>query len=685
MTRHLLRDDDLSPAEQAEILDLAVELKKDRWADKSLSGPQTVAVIFDKSSTRTRVSFAVGIADLGGSPLIISTANSQLGGKETPADTARVLERQVAAIVWRTYAQAGLEEMAAGTRVPVVNALSDDFHPCQLLADLLTIKEHKGELKGLTLAFFGDGRSNMAHSYVLACVTAGMHVRVASPESYAPREDVISDADAIAAATGGSVALYTDGLEAAAGADVVVTDTWVSMGKEEEKLQRLRDLGAVQGHPGAHVARAPGCHLHPLPSGRPRVRGRRRGHRRPAERRLGRGGEPAARPEGAAGVVAAPAVSGEPPRARRVPRPASLASRWERLNGPHRVAGIDLARGLAVIGMFAAHLLWIPPFEWADAGTWHDVVNGRSSILFATLAGVSIGLVTGRTAPFRGEALGLARRRLAVRAVLVWVLGIALITLDVPVYVILPAYAVLFLLVLPLLRLPAAWLFGLAAALAVTMPFLQFVIAGWTFWATPAGWLIDIAIGGHYPFLVWSAFVVAGLGMGRLPLTRPRTAAALLGIGAVLAVAGYSLGATTAGLRAREPESLWAFVSSAEAHTSGIGEVVGSGGFAIAVVGLCVLLTTTPLTWLVLPLRAVGAMALTAYSGQLVAWALLQPTPPPGETDLSAFRALEPFWPFAIWTVILCTAWGLLVGRGPIEWAIDRMVRWIAPDSLGRP
>ncbi len=243
MTRHLLRDDDLTPAEQAEILDLAVELKKDRWAQKPLAGPQTVAVIFDKSSTRTRVSFAVGIADLGGSPLVISTANSQLGGKETPSDTARVLERQVAAIVWRTYAQAGLEEMARGTRVPVVNALSDDFHPCQLLADLLTIREHKGDLTGLTLAFFGDGASNMGHSYVLAGVTAGMHVRVASPAEYAPREDVVADADRIAETTGGSVTLYTDPLEAAAGADVVVTDTWVSMGKEEEKLSRLRDLG----------------------------------------------------------------------------------------------------------------------------------------------------------------------------------------------------------------------------------------------------------------------------------------------------------------------------------------------------------------------------------------------------------------------------------------------------------
>jgi len=246
MTRHLLRDDDLSPAEQAEILDLALALKKDRWKLKPLEGPQTVAVIFDKSSTRTRVSFAVGIADLGGSPLIISTANSQLGGKETPSDTARVLERQVAAIVWRTYAQSGLEEMARGTRVPVVNALSDDFHPCQLLADLLTIREHKGDLRGLTLSFFGDGRSNMGHSYLLAGATAGMHVRIAAPAAYAPRADIVADAERIAAATGGSITLCADTAEAAAGADVIVTDTWVSMGKEEEKAARLRELGAYK-------------------------------------------------------------------------------------------------------------------------------------------------------------------------------------------------------------------------------------------------------------------------------------------------------------------------------------------------------------------------------------------------------------------------------------------------------
>ncbi|MFK4791327.1 ornithine carbamoyltransferase [Microbacterium sp. ZW T5_56] len=246
MIRHFLRDDDITPAEQAEILTLATQLKTDRWQTKPLAGPQTVAVIFDKSSTRTRVSFAVGIADLGGSPLIITTASSQLGGKETPSDTARVLERQVAAIVWRTYGQAGLEEMARGTSVPVVNALSDDFHPCQLLADLLTIREHKGELAGLTLSFFGDGASNMSHSYLLAGATAGMHVRIASPAGYEPRADVVADARAIAARTGGSIIVTTDLAEAATDADIVITDTWVSMGKEEEKQARLDALSAYK-------------------------------------------------------------------------------------------------------------------------------------------------------------------------------------------------------------------------------------------------------------------------------------------------------------------------------------------------------------------------------------------------------------------------------------------------------
>jgi ornithine carbamoyltransferase len=188
------------------------------------------------------VSFAVGIADLGGSPLIISTASSQLGGKETAADTARVLERQVAAIVWRTFGQAGLEEMAEGTTVPVINALSDEFHPCQLLADLLTIREHKGTLAGLTLTFVGDGGCNMGHSYLLAGATAGMHVRIASPEGFTPDPAVVADATRIAESTGGSIALFDDAREAATDSDILITDTWVSMGKEEEKAARVAVL-----------------------------------------------------------------------------------------------------------------------------------------------------------------------------------------------------------------------------------------------------------------------------------------------------------------------------------------------------------------------------------------------------------------------------------------------------------
>ena len=269
MTRHFLRDDDISPAEQVEILQRAIDMKANRFGERPLEGPQTVAVIFDKSSTRTRVSFAVGIADLGGTPLIISTANSQLGGKETPSDTARVLERMVSAIVWRTYAQSGLEEMAQGTTVPVINALSDDFHPCQLLADLLTIKEHKGDLKGLTMSFFGDGGSNMAQSYLLAGATAGMHVRIASPEAYSPRADVVADAAAIAEKTGGSVMVSSDANVVASGSDVIVTDTWVSMGKEEEKAERIATFTAFQVTPELMgLAKADAVFMHCLPADR---------------------------------------------------------------------------------------------------------------------------------------------------------------------------------------------------------------------------------------------------------------------------------------------------------------------------------------------------------------------------------------------------------------------------------
>ncbi|TCN28341.1 ornithine carbamoyltransferase [Kribbella orskensis] len=234
MTRHFLRDDDLSPVEQDEVLTLAQQMVTDRFGHQPLAGPQTVAVIFDKTSTRTRISFAVGIADLGGVPLIIDAQTSQLGRGEPIADTARVLDRQVGAIVWRTSGQTRIEEMAGASRVPVINALTDEFHPCQILADLLTVRQHKGGTAGLKLAYLGDGANNMAHSYLLGGATAGMHVVVGSPETYQPDAAILAKAAEIAATTGGSVAWTADALEAAAGADVVATDTWVSMGQEFE-------------------------------------------------------------------------------------------------------------------------------------------------------------------------------------------------------------------------------------------------------------------------------------------------------------------------------------------------------------------------------------------------------------------------------------------------------------------
>jgi ornithine carbamoyltransferase len=198
MVRHFLKDDDITSAEQAEILRRALELKKSPYSARPFEGPQTVALIFDKTSTRTRVSFAVGVADLGGSPLIIDSQTSQMGGKESVADTARVLGRQVAQIVWRTYAQAGLEEMAAHAGVPVINSLSDDYHPCQILADLLTILEHKGKLAGLKIAYIGDAANNMANSYLIGCALAGMNVAVAGPAGYQPDSAIVSRAEAIA-------------------------------------------------------------------------------------------------------------------------------------------------------------------------------------------------------------------------------------------------------------------------------------------------------------------------------------------------------------------------------------------------------------------------------------------------------------------------------------------------------
>ena len=246
MPRHFLRDDALSPPEQAEVLELAAELKKDPFSRRPLDGPRGVAVIFDKNSTRTRFSFEVGIAQLGGHPVVVDSGSTQLGRDETLQDTAQVLSRYVDAIVWRTFGQDRLDAMASAATVPVVNALSDEFHPCQVLADLQAIAERKGSLKGLRLSYFGDGANNMAHSLLLGGVTAGIHVTVAAPDGFAPAPAVLAAAEHRAQATGASVTVTADADAAAVGADVLVTDTWTSMGQENDGLDRVKPFRPFQ-------------------------------------------------------------------------------------------------------------------------------------------------------------------------------------------------------------------------------------------------------------------------------------------------------------------------------------------------------------------------------------------------------------------------------------------------------
>ncbi len=199
-----------------------------------------MAIIFDKPTLRTQVSFTAGVAELGGYPMLVDGGLARIGVRESIPDTARVLGRMVSAVVWRTYGQERIEAMAEHAGVPVVNALTDEFHPCQLLADLQTIAEHKGRLAGLTVAFLGDAACNMSHSFLLAGATAGMHVRVSGPDGFTPAPQVLADARRIAGTTGGSAAYVQDPGEAVRDADVVVTDTWVSMGKEDEAQERSR-------------------------------------------------------------------------------------------------------------------------------------------------------------------------------------------------------------------------------------------------------------------------------------------------------------------------------------------------------------------------------------------------------------------------------------------------------------
>jgi uncharacterized membrane protein len=356
-------------------------------------------------------------------------------------------------------------------------------------------------------------------------------------------------------------------------------------------------------------------------------------------------------------------------------------ARWARFDGPSRLAGVDLARGLAVVGMLAAHLLLIDmPFTLDDPASWVDVVNGRSSILFATLAGVSLGLVTGGRSPLRGAARVRASARIAVRAGVLWVLGLLLVSTGVPVFVILPAYALLFLLALPFLGLRAPTLFVLAGALGLVMPFVQAALDSAPLWNTAEGEELGLVLGWHYPFPVWIAFVLAGMGAARADLRRTRTAVILLLAGTALAATGHGLDALGGSDLLEEQSSLVAAVWTARPHSSGLLEVVGAGGLALAVIGACVLACRTFLRWPAIPLRAVGSMPLTAYTAQLLVWAVWAASLFGTAGALAEFRAIEPFWPVTLGIVLACTLWALVVGRGPLEAGIDRLARWLVRD-----
>lgn len=357
-----------------------------------------------------------------------------------------------------------------------------------------------------------------------------------------------------------------------------------------------------------------------------------------------------------------------------------------RLEPPHRLPGIDLARGFAIFGMFAAHLAVITPLDWGRGETWSGIVSGRSSILFATLAGVSLALVTAAATSRKNNfdaptRLWETRTELVLRAILIWVLGITLDGLEVPIFVILPAYAILFLIGIPLLRLPATLLFGLAILLALTMPFVVMAIDYNVAKSSDQQEIEDAlrVLGWNYPFLLWSAFIAAGLGAGRVLGAGPHRAWILLVVGAAFSFVGYGI-IGPVGNRAIASDSFvnedaWsnAWIQSVmqdQPHSSGIGEALGSGGFALAVIGVCVLICATPMRWLLWPIRAAGSMPLTAYMSHIIIWAVwisVEGGRDPNLAPWTDFRATAPFWPMTIGVLVGCSSWAALVGKGPME------------------
>lgn len=268
--KHLLTLADYTPDEICQVLSLALKLKDEhkRGIPHPLLVGKTLGMIFAKSSTRTRVSFDVGIHQLGGYGLFLGTQDIQLGRGETIHDTAKVLSRYLDGIMIRTFAQQDVEDLARYGSIPVINGLTDMYHPCQVLADLMTVYEAKGRLSGLKLAFIGDGH-NMAHSLLLGCAKVGMDVTVATPAGYTPDPAIVKKAESIAQETGCAVSVTTDPMQAARDADVVYTDVWASMGQEAEQAERMRAFAPYHVDSALmHLAKPDVVFLHCLPAHR---------------------------------------------------------------------------------------------------------------------------------------------------------------------------------------------------------------------------------------------------------------------------------------------------------------------------------------------------------------------------------------------------------------------------------
>jgi uncharacterized protein len=363
---------------------------------------------------------------------------------------------------------------------------------------------------------------------------------------------------------------------------------------------------------------------------------------------------------------------------------------WARLRaygGPSRIVGIDIARGLAVLGMFGAHIGVSEPFDWAP-DTWLNLVHGRSSILFAVLAGVSIAIISGGRHVVSDVALVQARIRIFTRAALIFALGGLLTSLGTQVAVILPAYAVLFVVALPFLRWSARRLFIVAGVLAVVMPVVFTALLPLAEVFAPSA-ILELVITGHYPAMIWLVFVLVGLGVGRLDLRARRIQVWMLSAGAALAVVGYGLGSLLASPvdysdPGQDPSSLPSAVDfstllTTEAHSGSPFEVVGSTGFALGLLALC-LLATPMLRYVLYPVAAVGSMALTAYSVHIVGIAFY------GDIVGTIFDN-SLYLSYVFTALVGCTLWTLLFGRGPFERLLTRvshLAARITPAAAGR-